>query len=268
MNMNEYRYGAPAGEKPLEHLVPDGGYTSIFRTIACVGDSLSSGEFETHDLETGTTTGYHDLFPYSWGQFLGRMTGSTVYNFSAGGMTAQAFCDFAGEARGWWDPALRAQAYIVALGVNDIVNCNQEPGTVADICPEDPTKNAKTYIGYYARIIQQYKAISPDAKFFLVTAPIHPSHKKMGLSDRFTTVRECVFALAEYFGAYVIDLYQYAPAHEGTYLDRFYLHSHLNPMGYRLAAEEIGSYIDYIIRHNPADFKNVGFICNEKPYFV
>ncbi len=268
MNENDYRYGAPADEKPLEHLISDGGYTSIFRTIACVGDSLSSGEFETHDPVTGATTGYHDMFPYSWGQFLARMTGATVYNFSSGGMMASTFCETAGDACGWWNPDLRAQAYIVALGVNDIVNYEQEPGTVADINPEDPTQNAKTFIGYYARVIQQYKAISPDAKFFLVTPPIHPSHAARGWQARFLTVTNCVYALAEYFGAYVIDLYKYAPAHEGEYVDNFYLYSHLNPMGYRLAAEEIGSYIDYIIRHNPADFKNVGFICNEKPYFV
>ncbi len=268
MNRNEYRYGAPAGEKPLEHMVTDGGFASIFRTIACVGDSLSSGEFETHDPVTGETTGYHDMFPYSWGQFLARMTGATVHNFSGGGMMASTYCEAAADACGWWNPDLKAQAYIIALGVNDIVNFEQEPGTVADICPDDPTQNAKTFMGYYARIIQTYKKISPDAKFFLVTAPIHPSHKRMGLADRFVTVLDCVYALAEYFGAYVIDLYRYAPAHEGEYVDNFYLYSHLNPMGYRVAAEQMASYIDYIIRHNPADFKNIGFICNEKPYFV
>ena len=42
---------------------------------------------------------------------------------------------------------------------------------MSDIDPEDPTKNAKTFTGYYARVIQQYKAIQPDAKFFLVTMP-------------------------------------------------------------------------------------------------
>ncbi len=261
--MNEYRYGAPADEKPLQHMVTDGGYASIFRTVACVGDSLASGELETKNPDG--TTGYHDKFEYSWGQHLARMTGATVYNFSAGGMTASAYCDGYAEGMGWWDPAKRAQAYIIALGVNDIVNCNQTPGTVADICAEDPTKNAKTFTGYYARIIQQYKAISPDAKFFLVTPPIHPYHREMGLSDRFVTVLTCVHALAEYFGAYVIDLYHYAPVHKGDYVDRFYLHSHLSPAGYRLAAEEIASYLDYLIRHNYNDFKNVGFINNTVP---
>jgi hypothetical protein len=34
----------------------------------------------------------------------------------------------------------------------------------------------------------------------------------------------------------------------------------MNPMGYILTANLIDSYIDYIIRTNPTDFKNVGFI--------
>ena len=41
------------GEKPLDRLLCDAGFTSIFRTIGCIGDSLSSGEHESTD-ETGT----------------------------------------------------------------------------------------------------------------------------------------------------------------------------------------------------------------------
>ena len=33
-------------EKPLDRLVDGYSYTSVFRTIAFIGDSLSSGEFE------------------------------------------------------------------------------------------------------------------------------------------------------------------------------------------------------------------------------
>ena len=40
----------------------------------------------------------------------------------------------------------------------------------------------------------------------------------------------------------------------------FYLHGHMNPMGYRFTAEMFCSYIDYIIRHDPKSFANVGFV--------
>ena len=59
-------YLTQPNEKPLDRFVPDGGFTAIFRTIGCIGDSLSSGEFES-TKEDGTK-GYHDYYEYSWGQ--------------------------------------------------------------------------------------------------------------------------------------------------------------------------------------------------------
>ena len=52
-------------EKPLDTLVKDGGFCGIFRRIGCVGDSLSSGEYEIVN-EDGTKS-YYDLYEYSWG---------------------------------------------------------------------------------------------------------------------------------------------------------------------------------------------------------
>ena len=45
MKLQDY-YCINPEEKPLENLVEDGGFVKSFRTIAFVGDSLSSGEFE------------------------------------------------------------------------------------------------------------------------------------------------------------------------------------------------------------------------------
>ena len=259
--MNPYRYTAPADEKPLEHLIPDGGYTSIFRTIACVGDSMSSGEFETFDPEKNERH-YYDLFPYSWGQYLARMAGCTVHNFSRGGMTASEYCQGYAESKGWWDPALAAQAYIVGLGANDLFGLRQPLGEMSDINPDDPEQNADTFTGWYARVIQQYKAIQPDAKFFLVTMPRenwHAHNEELVKAVDAHAAR--LHELAAYFeNTYVIDLRAHSPAHDEDFFRRFYLHGHMNPMGYRVIAEQIGSYIDYIIRHNPRDFVNVPFI--------
>ena len=155
---NQFRYTAPEGELPLDNLVTDGGYASIFRTVAFVGDSLSSGEFETFDPEKNERH-YYDMFEYSWGQFAARMAGFTAYNFSRGGMTASEYCDSYAAAKDWWNPALKAQAYVIALGVNDLINAGQPVGEMSDINPEDPTKNAKTFTGYYAQIIQRYKQL-------------------------------------------------------------------------------------------------------------
>lgn len=52
-------------QNPLETLVPNGGFCGIFHTIGCIGDSLSSGEFESTD-GSGVRR-YHDMYEYSWG---------------------------------------------------------------------------------------------------------------------------------------------------------------------------------------------------------
>ena len=53
-------YTASENEKPLDRLVTDGGFCGIFRKIACIGDSLSSGEFQS--LNSEGKVGYHDYF--------------------------------------------------------------------------------------------------------------------------------------------------------------------------------------------------------------
>ena len=58
------------GEKPLDNLVLNGGFCGIFRTIGCIGDSLSSGELES--LSDENIVGWHDYYEYSWGQFIAR----------------------------------------------------------------------------------------------------------------------------------------------------------------------------------------------------
>lgn len=40
--------------------------------------------------------------------------------------------------------------------------------------------------------------------------------------------------------------------------EKFYLYGHMNPSGYILTAKIVDSYIDYIVRHNPDDIKEVG----------
>ena len=72
MDITKY-YGNP-DEKPLDIIKPDGGFFGIFRTVGCIGDSLSSGEMES--LDENGNRGYHDYFEYSWGQYMARAAGN------------------------------------------------------------------------------------------------------------------------------------------------------------------------------------------------
>ncbi|MBQ9745686.1 MAG: SGNH/GDSL hydrolase family protein [Clostridia bacterium] len=247
-----------ANEKPLENIIDGCGLCGILRTIGCVGDSLSSGEFETLDIEGKKH--YHDMYDYSWGQFLARATGTTVYNFSRGGMSAKQYMETFADEKDFWNPGLKCKAYIIALGVNDLLNARQQVGSVADICKEDYRKNAPTFAGYYAAIIQRYKEISPDAKFFFMTMP--EENNRPELQELKNAHAALLYDFAEFFdNSYVMDLKKYAPVYDEAFKEKFYLHNHLNAAGYALTAKFVISYLDYIIRHNLKDFTEIGLVC-------
>ena len=181
--MNSKRFEIGASEQPLDIIKETCGFAGVFKQIGVIGDSLASGEFESHD-ENGNIV-YTDMYEYSWPAVLERIVGTKYNNYSRGGMTASEYIDSFAESRGFWDKDKAAQAYVIALGVNDIYNQHREIGTLEDVHPEDYTKNAKNFIGYYAQIVSRYKEISPDAKFFFVTFP-----KETRRSDNEDTAKE------------------------------------------------------------------------------
>lgn len=260
-------YDCPADELPLERAVTDGGYCGILRSVACVGDSLSSGEMETVDDDGNPH--YGDLYEYSWGQFMARMTGNTVYNFSRGGMTAKVYLESYAAENGFWDADKASRAYIVAMGVNDVTRVMKGEyafGAVEDIDLADWRNNGKTLAGYYGAILQRYREISPRCRLFLVTPPIMDS-ETAERTEYYKKFRALLYEIAEKMGlAYVIDLQQYGPVYDKENEERFFLNGHLNPVGYMLNARLITSYIDYIIRHNAADFAQIALVGTDQPY--
>lgn len=260
MDINDF-IGIKEGEKPLDRLAENGGFCSIFRTITCIGDSLASGEFESKNAEGERH--YHDFYEYSWGQFLGRSCGSTVYNFSRGGMTAKEYIESFAEENNFWSKDKLAQAYVIALGVNDIFGrAKYDFGDFSDVNLTDYHKNGRTFVGYYAEIIQRVKELQPRAKIFLVTIP--KGH--LGNDEQKKQHRDLLKKFTEVFkNTYLIDLYEYSPVQDEKFVEVFW-QGHMAPTGYVVMAKMIGSYIDYIIRANPAEFKQVGFIGTDLYY--
>lgn len=106
-------------------------------------------------------------------------------------------------------------------------------------------------------MILRLKKIQPDAKFFYLTMPQEENEKEDGaLCDAHA---QLMYDFSEFFGnGYVIDLRKYGPVYDSAFKQKFYGGGHLNSMGYYLTALEVVSYIDYIIRHNPRDFRATG----------
>lgn len=240
-------------EKPLDNIVEDGGYCSIFRTMGFIGDSLSSGEFEAIDKDGNKS--YHDIFDYSWGQFIARDAGLKAYNFSRGGMTAKEFIESFADSIDAYNPSKKCIAYVLALGVNDMY--------VTDIGQENDYENrVDSFSRYYQEIIRKYREIEPNSKMFLLTMP---KEEPDDLRSKKEKHRKLLYELAKkYKNTYVIDIFEYGPIYDKAFKEKFYLYGHLNPMGYKYTAKIVESYIDYIIRSDFKSFYQVGFIGKEQ----
>ena len=250
MDINDYYLRKD--EKPLDRIVNNGGFCGIFRTICCIGDSLSSGEFET--IAPDGKHSYYDIYEQSWGQYIARMTGSTVYNFSKGGMTAKKYCSGFADENAFWSPMKAAQAYIIALGVNDMWEEGVKAGCI------DDTAGDNTFAGFYGTIIQRLKRISPDAKLFFVTQPREESDSDYQIENKEAQRKILDGFAGKFTNSYVLDLYKYAPVYDKKFKENFFFNGHMNAAGYRLTADIIASYIDYIIRSSPEDFTASGLI--------
>ena len=249
------------GEKPLDTLLSGSGFVPIFQKLAVVGDSIASGELQ---INTASGNHYFDFYEYSWGKYIEKITGVSTSVFAKGGMTARAFRNQFANAMGFWKQEKAANGYIIALGVNDLINGDIAIGDISDICDSDPSKNADTYIGNYAYIIQRYKTIQPEAKFFLLTIPKSSDRGEARLKKT-EAQRAAIYKLAEYFdNCYVIDLFENAPDFDAFTRDNFFLNGHMSPAGYLMIARLVITYIDYIIRHNMQDFKYVGLMGVDK----
>ncbi|UKI38694.1 MAG: SGNH/GDSL hydrolase family protein [Clostridiales bacterium] len=193
---------------------------------------------------------------------MARAAGCKVYNFSKGGMTAEAYCKTFADDNGLWDKNKAGQAYVIALGVNDLT-ANKTIGTTADICLDDYTKKRR----YRHRLVREnYSALQnrfARREILFVTLPRNDKtdESSVKVRARYAEFNRILREFTEIFdNSYVIDLEKYFPVMDDEYRKNFYLGGHLNPMGYILTAKVISSYIDYIVRHNYKDFKQVGFI--------
>lgn len=248
-------------ENPIEKIVPDGGLTCILRSVGCIGDSLSSGEHESCD-ENGKI-GYHDYYEYSWGQFMARKCGLDVKNYSVGGLTAKEFHKYA-DFHHCFRPGYLCKAYIIALGVNDLnrldVRYDNQFGSFDDVDTDNWLNNKPTFVGEYVKIIQRIKEAQPKARVFLMTIPRRPgcSAEQKALQDKHAELLNALTEKFEY--TYVLDLRKYAPDYDEEFYKINGLGGHLSSIGYKYTADIVATYIDYIIRNNIDDFKQIGFV--------
>jgi hypothetical protein len=242
---------------PIATVKKEPGMCSIFHSWGFIGDSLCSGG---HEFQSSNHGGYADIYDYSWSACMCRAMNVKGDNYSQGGETAHGWI-----AHFWDHPqnnnnnidakAEPNQVYMIAMGDND-ANAKVTVGDVdKDVNLDDYTKNANTFAGDYAGIIQRLKSIQPRAKFFVVTIPRGDFACE--------AYNEVIRQMAKKFSnVFLIDLYKFAPSYKAndTMRKTFYVGGHMRAAGYQYSAWMMMTYIDYIITHNYQAFNDVAFI--------
>ena len=249
--------GAESIELPFDNIIQNGGYMTLFHKLGCIGDSLASGE--TYYNNTGDGK-YHALTPnydISWGQNIARALGITAFNFSRGGQSAKTWFEEWSNNSSFVDNL--CTAYVIALGVNDS-NPNSSAytplGTSADIDLSDYTQNADSFYGNYAKIIQRIQELTPKAKIFIMTIPTG-QNAEAGYNEAIrymATIFDNVYLMD--FRLYGGDIYRALCVEKSPY----WFNGHGTALLYQISAWHILSYVDYIVRNNPLEFREVQFI--------
>ena len=219
------------------------GYTAIIRSWGFIGDSLCSGEMECYE---GSVKKFIDMYEYSWGQQICRLCGSEGYNYSSGGQTAKGWINSSGERT--WAKAKTTphQAYIIALGVND-VNQTTAGNVETDVDFDNYENNADTFAGNYFGIIQRIRSISKRSIIFVVTSP-----ENNNLNEIIKKVP------SKFEKVFLIDMTSLIPLYSNTeFIKKYKMGSHMNATGYLYTAYIFMHYIDCIIQKNPSIFKDI-----------
>ena len=213
-------------ENPCDY---DGKEIAVFNKICCVGDSITAGVFNHNE---GGTEQYLVEGKYSYPTYIKKLYGVDTENWGLSGHTSVE----------WWTTKQNSDfsgfdCVIINLGINDALRN----------VPIEDTETA------FRNIINAFKTANNNVKIFLAT--IVPAY-----ADDVTTydnVNALITDLAdEITNCYLVDLTHYSHTSKGT----AYEAGHLTAIGYRLLAQDYGSYIGYIIRTNLTDFKWVQFI--------
>ena len=210
-----------------------------FRKGLCIGDSLTGGGF---NYSSGTNP-WADGNVYSYPAQFEKMTGIPMTNEGHSGRTTVQWWEHYGTGG---DTAIYFSGYdfaIIHLGVND----------VSYSVPTEDTRTA------YQNIINALKTANTGIKIFVCT--IIPAYAIDGITT-YDTINTMIKSFAEQENVYCCDLTRYGH----TYKNSEYTAGHLTAYGYWRMAKDLISYIGYIMREKPADFRFIQYIGTDMSY--
>ena len=132
---------------------------AVFEKVCCIGDSYTAG----YIYNTSGTAVVNNQ--YSWVEHIKNATGREYVNCGFSGATTKNWLTNADGLAKAQLPENKAQAYIVALQINDAAT-ELAVGTVSDI-----GTSAQTYCGCTSKIIDEIFTINNAAHIFFLTQP-------------------------------------------------------------------------------------------------
>lgn len=165
---------------------------ALFETVGVIGDSYASGE--VYD-SGGALQG--DVYSISWPQIMARRNGIVATNFSSGGLTTRTWLT-SSKGLSLLNSESAKKLYILALGINDKYALGLDYlGSPSDIHVGNPSENADTFYGNYAKIIEAVKAKAPNAIILMATIN--------GVSSIIKTFNQAINAIANTYALHVLD---------------------------------------------------------------
>lgn len=224
---------------------------AIFEKVCCIGDSFTAGYIYN---SSGVP---HTDNKYSWVEHLKNMTGRDYVNCGKSGATTASWLTDADGLAKAQIPANKAQAYIIALQINDAAQ-GLSVGTVSDI----GTSN-QTYIGCTSKIIDEMFTINNDAHIFLLTQP------KNYVSDH-TPYRQAILDIVSWYQTtgngthqnqvHLIDLLDYWKLFRNPGCNDSSANGHYTAVGWEYTAEILMyAWSNYLNAH-PLLFQDVNLI--------
>ena len=242
----------------------NGNEISMFSRGICIGDSVTEGSFDNAD-------GGAVVPRFSYPAILERITGVEIANAGVAGLTSQTWYEASLDSTPHWgtwvnqewawdmnpvnsgnDIISKSLDYsnfdfaIIHLGINDLAPLYDNSKTIEEILT-----TFETYIGY---IIRDLKAANSGIKIFLATiVPSYATPTNQTYQQLNNKIKEIAETTED---AFLMDL-----TSSSTLASKpEYNVTHPTALGYHKLANEIKSYISYIISRNLGDFTNVQFI--------
>lgn len=241
-------------------------YVSMFRTLLCIGDSTTAGVVDWRNPSVGADT----VPEYSWPTVFNKITGVPIFNYGQASATCKSWYinhypnGNMGIPEGipGREPAegtVKYDACVIQLGVNDwfkiVSDLGREPVNAEECASQ--IAEAKEYLGY---LIEYTKVCSTSCKIFLATTSSAFNNRiaSFFLSAWKTMLEELA---VEYTDVFVVDINTYSKLE-----NEVFFYNHPTALGYAKTAQDLASYISYIVAQNIAQFRNVQFIRTNHSY--